>query len=190
MIDWADALARAQFPKQPGRSGLASPPDWRHPLLVELSKEGYNVLAEFRAALDGHAYRDACQIISTSAENGMLGMLPDARDPELLVSLPGAVALAMRDHPGLRTTMSQQFGALGRLRIRQAIAANNVAAVEAATIQFLGTEAAAEAHLWLADRSLASGAFAHALGQYRQAEHTAAPSCAAASPPVSNCPRR
>ncbi len=174
MIDWADSLARAQLPKQPGRGGPTTAVEWRHPLLVELSKEGYNVLAEFRAALDGHAYRDACQIISTSTENGMLGLLPDARDPELLVSLPGAVSLAMRDHPGLRTTMSEQFGALGRLRIRQSIAENNVAAVEASTIQFLGTEAAAEAHLWLADRSLASGAFAHALGQYRQAERTAA----------------
>ena len=175
LIDWADSLARAQLPKQTGRGGPTAAVEWRHPLLVELSKEGYNVLAEFRAALDGRAYRDACQIISTSTENGMLGLLPDAHDPDLLVSLPGAVSLAMRDHPGLRTTMSQQFGALGRLRIRQSIAENNVAAVESSTIQFLGTEAAAEAHLWLADRSLASGAFAHALGQYRQAERTAAP---------------
>ncbi len=173
LIDWADALARAQLPKHLGRGGPTPLMDWRHPLIVELSKEGYNVLAEFRAALDARAYRDACQIISTSTENGMLGLLPDERDPDLMVSLPGAVALAMRDHPGLRKTMSEQFGALGRLRIRQSIAENNVATVEAATIQFLGTEAAAEAHLWLADRSLASGAFAHALGQYRQAERTA-----------------
>ena len=146
-----------------------------HPLVVELSKEGYNVLAEFRAALEARAYRDACQIISSSAENGMLGLLPDDRDPDLIVSLPGAVALAMRDHPGLRKTMSEQFGALGRLRIRQSIADNNVAAVESATIQFFGTEAAAEAHLWLGDRAVSSGAFAHALGHYRQAERTAAP---------------
>ena len=69
--------------------------------------------------------------------------------------------------------MSEQFGASGRLRIRQAIADGNVAAVEAATMQFFGTEAAAEAHVWLGDRAVSTGAFAHALGQYRQAERTA-----------------
>ena len=132
--------------------------DRRHPLLVELSKEGYNLLAEFRAALDGRSYRDACQIISTSAENGMLGLLPDSHDTDLLVSLPGAVALAMRDHPGLAATMNEQFGPVGRLRVRQAIADNDVSALEAATIQFYGTEAAGEARLFLAERSLSGGA--------------------------------
>ncbi len=173
VLDWGDALARAQLPKQPGRGGGTQLADWRHPLVVELSKEGFNVLAELRGAVEARAYRDACQIISAASENGMLGLLPDDRDPDLIVSLPGAVALAMRDHPGLRTTMSEQFGALGRLRIRQSIADGNVAAVEAATMQFFGTEAAAEAHVWLGDRAVSTGAFAHALGQYRQADRTA-----------------
>jgi len=175
LTDWADTLAARQLPKAVGHGTPTLQTAWRHPLLVDLSKEGYNVLAELRAALDGRSYRDACQIISTSAENGLLGLLPDSRDSELLVSLPGAVALAMRDHAGLRTTMSEQFGPLGRLRIRQAIAENDVDAVEAATTQFFSTTAAAEAHVWLGDRALASGAFAHALGQYRQAQRTAAP---------------
>jgi outer membrane protein assembly factor BamB len=173
LLDWADGLAARQLPKAVGQGGPTLQTAWRHPLLVDLSKEGYNVLAELRAALDGRSYRDACQIISTSVENGLVGLLPDSRDSELLVSLPGAVALAMRDHAGLRTTMSEQFGPLGRLRIRQAIAENDADAVESATTQFFSTEAAAEAHVWLGDRALASGAFAHALGQYRQAERTA-----------------
>ena len=95
VLDWGDTLARPQLPKQPGRGGPAQLADWRHPLVVELSKEGYNVLAEFRAALEARAYRDACQIISAASENGTLGLLPDDRDPDLMVSLPGAVALAI-----------------------------------------------------------------------------------------------
>jgi hypothetical protein len=96
-------------------------------------------------------------------------LLPDAKDSRLLVSLPAAVSLAMREYPKLRQTMSEQFGARGRLRVRQAIAEGDLTALEAATMQFCGTEAASEAHLWLGDRSLAAGDFLHAIGQYRQA---------------------
>lgn len=55
--------------------------EWRHPLVTDLSKEGYNVLAEFEAALEGKSYRDACQIISTAGSAGTLGLLPNAHDP-------------------------------------------------------------------------------------------------------------
>ena len=75
----------------------------------------------------------------------------------------------MREHPKLRQTMNEQFGARGQLRVRQAIGEGNLLALEAATMQFCGTEAAAEAHLWLGDRALAAGDFLHAIGQYRQA---------------------
>ena len=36
----------------------------RHPLAQPVSKEAYNVMAEFQAAVDGAAFADACQVIS------------------------------------------------------------------------------------------------------------------------------
>jgi len=147
--------------------------DWRHPLVTELSKEGFNVLAEFDAALGGKLYKDACQIISGTPGSDMLGLLPNNKDPQLLTSLSGAVTLAMREDTALATTMVEEFGPIGLLRIRQAIRDGDAAALEAATLQFYGTPAAGEAHLWLGDRALAAGAVAHALGQYRQARRSA-----------------
>jgi outer membrane protein assembly factor BamB len=56
---------------------------------------------------------------------------------------------------------------VGMLRVKQAMAEGNAIDVQAATVQFYGTDAAAEAHLWLGDRALASGDFPHALGHYQ-----------------------
>lgn len=167
LVEWTRALASRHAAERPSVTAMRS--EWRHPLVEVLSKEGYNILAEFNAALDGEAYGDACQIISSADPQGALGLLPDAKDTRLLVSLPAAVSLAMREYPKLRQAMNEQFGARGQLRVRQAIGEGNLLALEAATMQFCGTEAAAEAHLWLGDRAMAGGDFLHALGQYRQA---------------------
>lgn len=146
---------------------------WRHPLIELLSKEGYNVLAEFEAALAGDSFKDACQIVAAAGGSGALGLLPDAHDRRLLVSLPRAVSQAMREYPQLQKTMISQFGPIGRVRVRQAIAEGNAAGIQAATLQFTGTEAAAEAHAWLGDQALAAGNFVQAIGQYQQALPTA-----------------
>jgi outer membrane protein assembly factor BamB len=170
---WLASLSDRQQPAAVGLSRGGSSAEWRHPFTTELSKEGFNVLADLQVALESNAYRDACQVIGSANSSGMLGLLPDSKDPDLSVSLPATVALAMREHPRFRDTMAEQFGPLGRLRVRQAIASGNANAVEAATLQFYGTEAAAEAHLWLADRAISSGAFAAAQGHYRAARKTA-----------------
>src|SRR5262249_14746694 len=48
-----------------GKPGKAPPPvDRRHPLVEELSKEGYNLMAEFEAAVANHSYKDACELIA------------------------------------------------------------------------------------------------------------------------------
>lgn len=146
---------------------------WRHPLIEQLSKEGYNVLAEFEAALAGDSFKDACQIVAAASGSGALGLLPDARDRRLLVSLPRAVSQAMREYPSLQKTMISQFGPIGRIRVRQAIAEGNATGIQSATLQFTGTEAAAEAHAWLGDQALAAGNFVQASGQYQQALPTA-----------------
>ena len=171
LLDWSEATAAQQL----GRSDLLSVtrPYRRHPLIEEMSKEGYNVLAEFDAALAAEAFRDAGQVISTVAGKTDFGLMPDPRDKQLSLSLAGAVALAMREHPELKKVMSDQFGPLGNLRVKQAIGAGDAAAVEAVIAQFPGTDAAAQARLWLGDRLLAGGDGAQALSYFRAAFVTA-----------------
>ena len=126
-------------------------------------------MAEFEAALAGDAFADACRIITSAGRSGMAGLLPDSKDPDLLVSLPRAIALAMREHPELQQTMREQFGDVGQIRVREAMTKADVEAVEAATVRFFGTQAAAEAFGWLGDRALAGGKFAQAAQAYQEA---------------------
>jgi outer membrane protein assembly factor BamB len=176
LIVWTDALARRNLPAEPGgATAVALPSTWRHPLIEQLGKEGFNILAEFEAALSGEAYRDACQIIASASAQEALGLLPNSKDSRLLVSLPGAVALAMRDHPALRRTMRDEFGPLADLRLKQAMSNGDIHTVQAITTQFYGTAAATEAHIWLGDRALSSGDFAQATGEYETALRDANP---------------
>jgi outer membrane protein assembly factor BamB len=173
LLEWGAALAARGLPRGTAAEVPLAAADWRHPLQVDLSKEGFNTLAELQAALDGQAYADACQIITSASGPQLLGLLPDAQDPRLLLSLPGVLALAMREHPPLQAVMAEQFAPRGRLRVRQAIAQADEAAVAAGSIQFFGTAAAAEAHRWLGDRALSGGELTLALGHYRQARGSA-----------------
>jgi outer membrane protein assembly factor BamB len=152
----------------PGRWKTALTPI-RHPLAQTVSKEAYNVMAEFQAAISGRAFADACQVISSTATSELLGLLPDTQDDRLLVSFSNAVALAMDRHPELRSSMNEKFGAVGRLRVRQAIENGDSDSIEAASVQFFGTLAAAESEQWLGDQALAAGRFAAARGHYRAA---------------------
>jgi len=166
--DDLDSEQRAARFSIPGRWKTALAPQ-RHPLAQPVSKEAYNVMAEFQAAISGQAFGDACQVISSAASADLLGLLPDTRDNRLLISFPGAVALAMEQSPRLRESMNEKFGAIGRLRVRQAMEAGDARQVEAATVQFFGTPAAAESEQWLGDRALAAGRFAQARGHYQRA---------------------
>jgi len=112
-------------------------------------------------------------MITTIDANSVSGVAPNGQDRDLYVSLPAAVRLALRQHPDLETLLRQKFGPLAQLRIRSAIADNNLAALQLAAVQFEATEAAAEAHRWLGDRALSAGWFGRALAEYRRAEATA-----------------
>jgi outer membrane protein assembly factor BamB len=159
--------ASAPADKLPVPPGV--PLRWQHPLVEQLSREGYNILAELDATLDAQAYREACQVISTSLEREGVGLLPDHKDPRLWTSLPLAIESTMQEHPVLRQTMQDDFSTLGEFRVRQGIAAGDSAAVGTAALQFYGTDAAADAHRWLGDRSLAEGRLAEAAEHYREA---------------------
>lgn len=160
LADWAAALAMRNLPDEKltePRTAATVPTNWRHPLIEQLGKESFNVLADFEAAVSGGALRDACQVLNHLSQQQLDGLIPRKRDPDWLTPLPEAVAAIMRDQPALRQTMEQEFGSVAQLRFRQSMNEADADTVELVALQFPGTAAAAEAHLWLGDRALAAG---------------------------------
>ena len=156
---WVRAISIENAPQlEDGQSGVL-PQAWRHPLALQWNKEAYNVRAELQSALTGLTYEDACRIVMSINVSDGPGLLPDMDDRQLFVSLPTAVASAMQLHPEFARLMAEKFGPLGVIRVRQAIQSGDIRGVQAATLQFFGTEAAAEAHQWLGDRDLSAGSF-------------------------------
>lgn len=175
LLDWTATVAgRSTSDENVRRLTRAAAPGtvWRPPLESKLSKEAFNVIAEFNSVLRSEAWEDAGRIIYSGAAGGAEGLLPDPRDSRLLASLPRLVAAAMRDHPELQQTMRAQYGDAGRLRVRRAITQGDASALESATVQLYGTDAAAEAHLALGDRATAVGRFEQAILHYRRARDT------------------
>ena len=175
-LAWAELEAHTGLDTESQDVRMARPRRWkttlmpeRHPLAQPVSKEAYNVMAEFQAAIDGAAFQDACQVISSAGSAHLIGLLPDSQDSQLLVSFPNAVSMAMERYPQLRQQMNERFGAVGRLRVRAAIEDGDYRQVESATIQFFGTPAAAESDLWLGDRALSAGNFAQARSYFERA---------------------
>ncbi|MBI3861720.1 MAG: hypothetical protein HY290_07475, partial [Planctomycetia bacterium] len=177
LVEWARANAeRALGEKLPdGQNSTTVPFQWQHPLVANSSKEGFNTLAELDATLAEQSYRDACQIITSARPDLALGLFPEGHDPRLLLSLPQAVEVAMRDHPQLKETMIEQFAAVGKLRLQHASGDGNPTRIQALAVQFSGTPAAATARQWLGDRALVFGDFAGAAAEYEQALRSAAP---------------
>jgi len=176
LINWAAAQAALHERRLGARNPGAVSNAWRHPLIENLSKESYNVLAELEAALENREYREACRIISGTANPQSAGLLPDGKDRRLLVSFPMTIQRVMRQVPQLGQVMRDEFASRGMLRIRQAMADGDGPAVEATSLRFFGTEAAAEAHRWLGDRNLSAGLFSQASGHYAQALQSASAS--------------
>lgn len=175
LVDWAAALAARNLDDDEGAARNPFRREWRHPLIEQFGKEGYNVLAELGTAIEEKAYADACRIISGVTAAQAIGLLPNAHDPDLLTALPGSVALAMKSHPELRAAMQRDYGELALLRLKQAATDGDVAAVRAITTQFYGTTAAAQAQMWLGDRALSQGDAARAEGHYHAALREGAP---------------
>ncbi|MEI6634921.1 MAG: PQQ-binding-like beta-propeller repeat protein [Planctomycetota bacterium] len=167
-FQWAGAAAASRGTGKP--TPLAA--EWRHPLVLTPGKESQSVHAELSGAVAGEDWQDACRLIDAAAADGLIDVLPDLEDADLVVSLPVAVATVMRDNPGLLAAMRQDREQIGGLRVLAAIDAGDAAAVEAATVQFHGTVAAADARAWLGDRSMAAGRFAAALRHYEAAPLT------------------
>jgi len=175
MLAWArhqaSAGPSAEGPPVAGNVPIAL----RHPLIENVSKESYNLLSEFDAAISGGELRHACRLITEFADPQSWGLVRDARDPRLLVDLPIEIELAVQREPKLPAVMQEHFGQLGLLRVRGAIALEDERAVVAAAWRFFGSHAAAEARQWLGDRRLSLGRFVEAIEQYSLGLYGASP---------------
>lgn len=172
LAGWAEAVALREAGlrrEAAGESAVQRRPGWE-PLLIEsLSKEAYNFMSELQSLLDSEAWSEGGRMITTLDPAQSPGLAPYLRDKQLLASLPVVVRLTLRDNPQLRQALGEQFGPLARLRIGQAVAGADAAALELAAVQFEGSEEAADAHLWLGDRALARGWFDEAIEHYDRA---------------------
>lgn len=166
---WAKTLVAEYQPQLDDGTAGVMPQAIRHPLIPVLNKEGYNVRAELQSALAGQTYDDACRIVMSIATHEGPGLLPDVEDRNLYVSMPTAIATAHKAHPGFAATMSTKFEPLGLIRVRSAINRQDLAGLQATTLQFMGTDAAREAHAWLGDMALAAGQFEVAEQHFRDA---------------------
>jgi len=171
LVQWADpSLTPGSGRVRRGRRPARAPTfQAAHPLVEQIGKEGYNVISDLRAAIDGQAYREAAQILGAVPSPEKLGLVPDSDDARLLLSYPLAAAAEVRSCPQLQTTIQAEFDKIGQLRLKRAAAAGDEAGVEAIGPQFPGTPAAVEADRWLGDRRLSAGRFAEALALYRRA---------------------
>lgn len=170
LVPWLESSSRRGLPVRVANEPAPKLKDgWRNPLIEELSKDAYNRSSELAGFLESDSWDEAARMITSLTPDAAPGLAPAAGDRALLVSLPTAIRLTLQNYPPLAEAVAEQFQPLARLRLEQAIAAADAAAVELIAAQFPGSDSAAEAHQWLGDRALASGWFDRALAEYRTA---------------------
>jgi outer membrane protein assembly factor BamB len=167
--DTPEPDGRADDPRGADTSATEDDEDNAHPLIVDITKEGYNVWAELKAALDEGAYGDVLRTMRLTPADTPLGLLPDPTDESLFIPFKSLLAVATQDHPQLLDGMQADYGPVAQVRLNAAIADCDAAGVRSVALQFFGTEAAARAHRWLGDRELSAGDFRTAIRHYRQA---------------------
>ncbi len=149
------------------------PLGWRHPLQLTVNKEAYNVQSELQSALIGGTFQDAGRIAMNFGVSDGVGLLPDMDDDRLFVSIPVAMAAAVKDYPAFGEALQNDLGPTGMVRVLNAARQGDLATLRAATIQFYRTAAAAEAERVLGDRQMALGDFFGAQQRYRHAMRSA-----------------
>ena len=171
LLQWADpAGSPGSRMLRRGRRPLRSPSfQAQNPLIERIGKEAFNTVSDLRAAVDGKAHREACQILVSMAHRDAWELVPDGDDPRLLTSLALAAEAEARSSPDLQKMIGGEFAAVGRLRLNQATARGDAQAAEAVSAEFPQSQVAGEAHRWLGDRLLSAGRFSEAAGHYRKA---------------------
>ncbi|MCA9245586.1 MAG: PQQ-binding-like beta-propeller repeat protein [Planctomycetales bacterium] len=165
VVAWAEVAASPHVPAL-AEHMAQSDVRYRHPVEIDISREGFNRLAEIDAALAGGAEREACELITALPSWESFGWLL-AGDADRWTSLPQAIEERFAANPRLAEIMQQDFLDRAELRLRQAIDRGEVAAVERIPLQFHATATAAAAQLWLGKRYLSSGDLLRAVGYFR-----------------------
>lgn len=173
VVRWGKALSLEALGQAAATISDVLPIGWRHPLQLPVNKEAYNVHAELQSALESESYADACRIVESLQPQALSGLLPEAHDPDLMVSLDVALQLATDQSTQFRERLNTELTPTGQLHVRQAIAEADAAAIEGATIQYWGTVPGGTALAWLGDRSLSQGDAVGAVLRYRHASRWA-----------------
>ncbi|MGA2618798.1 MAG: PQQ-binding-like beta-propeller repeat protein, partial [Thermoguttaceae bacterium] len=158
-----------------GHKSIAVEDGWQHGLTVSVNRDAFAAVSDLEAAAGDRLYPDAAQVLAGNGVAPGAGLVPDAADVQLFTSYHTAVKLLIEHHPQLQREVAARFKAADELRVREAIARADQAAMEAFVVQYYGTPAAAAAHRWLGDRLLSGGEFSQALLHYRKALPTASP---------------
>lgn len=169
-LAWIQAHVRGPFSEQSAADPAARVPrDWEHPFVVDVHRETYNALAELHALVTDGALADASEWLVNLDFQKLNGLAPDPVDKNLWVSLPLSLRLLCRQVPGLPRVLNERHGDLIRLRLEEAMNANQQAMVRRVSEQFPGTTGAVAGYRWLGDRALISGRFVAAETSYRYA---------------------
>jgi outer membrane protein assembly factor BamB len=130
-------------------------------ILTDSANRLSNTVQEFLTMLDTESWEDAARVVArhvadTGGDDGN-GLVPDPHDARRLATMLLLVDDALRERPAFREFMLGNPAERGRLRVLQLKAAGNARGMLAATLEFHGTPAAADAREWLALRALAAG---------------------------------
>ncbi|MCE9548456.1 MAG: PQQ-like beta-propeller repeat protein [Planctomycetia bacterium] len=139
-------------------------------LAIDTTKAQRMFIADLMDAVRAKRWDQACDLITHVEPAGRLEMFADPADPLVWVPPSTEMAALMAENPRLADRMRLKFAERGKLRVRFAIAENDVAGVSHAATQFAGTPAAAEGWQWIGDQLLRGGDAAGALAWYHKAE--------------------
>ncbi len=167
LADWIDSVLPRQWAMPPRLRSEGG--RYRPLLLPPAGKEGFNAMTELLSTLEGKAFREACQIITGSADPTAIGLTPDPQDPRLFCDYAVAVRGLIERNAELRSAMNAEFSQLASLRLQTAINSADHDGLANVAVQFVGTPAASEARYRLGDQALSSGRFFEAMGHYRLA---------------------
>lgn len=166
LTQWFGIIARQNLPRGDAALAGAVPEEWVHPLMVESDRETLNTLSELVASVDAGAIDHAAQILASSTLP--LGLAPTGPDSRVFRSTSVLVKSMLRERRDLARAMKERFDPVARVRLQQALAHGDDRALRTLSIQFHGTDAAAQALRRLADRDLALGQFFSAINRYTE----------------------
>lgn len=146
-----------------------------HPLEFEHSREAQTLSLEIAGALAEEQWHDLHRTLESMTPGSLGSLVSDLDNDGLWVSYTTLVDTLLSRHAGLRSLLQTELEPLARLRLAAALETNNEERVAAVAWHFYGTDASAQAHLWLADRALTMGNFSAARTHYERARVYASP---------------